>query len=237
MFKRLVVTGAAALLLLVLIPSPGAMASGASGTIHDVNGQGVGGAFVMLFDNGANAVGYAITAPDGSFAFLNPLDNTPLSDVTVDGTDGFVVEQQSNPPQVGSDNLGIYQYQPRAYLKAVNTPVDIVLPLVSSFVLKGCKQDNSLMRWGDYVSSGPGQEGAAFAYMTNLDEEEQPAVVPPGAQLRRELARSLHLVLPHQQVDEQPAVAPVVPLAINCYAIEFRDIVDWLRSASHQCSQ
>ena len=155
------------------------MAAGASGTIHDVNGQGVGGAFVMLFDNSANAVGYAITALDGSFTFLNPLDNTPISDATVDGTDGFVVEQQSNPPQVGSDNLGIYQYQPRAYLKPVNTPVAIVLPLVSSFVLEGYLQDGTMMRWGDFVSSGPGQEGAAFAYMTNLDEEEQPAVVWP----------------------------------------------------------
>jgi len=168
------------LLLSLVLPATRASAAGAQGTVKDVNNAGVSGAFVMLFDNSANVVGYAITAADGSFTFLDYTPpNPPLSDAVVNAVDGFVMVQPNGTIGPLPDQLGIYQHQPRAYLKPPNTSVDILLPNVASFVIKGYKQDGSMMRWGDFVSTGPGSEGAQYMYLTNLDEEMQPAVIYP----------------------------------------------------------
>jgi hypothetical protein len=178
LLKRVVVTSTLVLLLVLAIPSVPAAAAGASGTIKDTNNQGVPGAFVMLFDNDATVIGAVYpTLADGSFTLKAPPGfTTPISDATVDNLDGFIIEQPGVNIGALPGQLGIYQYQPRAYLKPPNTPLNVVLPAASSFVLKGNKQDGSVMRWGDFVSTGPGTEGAQFMYLTNMDEEQQPAV-------------------------------------------------------------
>jgi hypothetical protein len=178
--KRVAIIGSVLVLLCVLLPAMPASAAGASGTIKDTDGQGVSGAFVMLFDNTATAVGYAISDADGNINFLDPASGLPLDDTTVNDLNGFVVEQPDVSLGPAPDQLGIYQHQPRSYLKPPNTSVDMVVPATSSFVIKAYKQDGvSLMRWADFLSTGPGQEGAQFLYLTDLDQEEQPSVVWP----------------------------------------------------------
>jgi hypothetical protein len=179
MQRKLLIHLAIVALLASMLPLlvGGTARAASTGTVKDVNGQAVASAFVMLFDMSANPVGYAITDAAGGFALLSPADNSPLTDQQVDDTDGFVVVQPN--ANIDGDGLGIYPDQPRSYLKPPNTPNDMVLPKTSSFVLKGYLQDGTPMRWQDFVSSGPGTEGAQFVYLTNMDEEMRPAMVWP----------------------------------------------------------
>ena len=180
LFKRVVVLGAIVLLLLLVLPSVPATAAGAQGTVKDVNNNGVSGAFIMLFHEADHILvtdGYAITEANGNFTLLdyNPPHN-PLSDATVNGINGFVMIQPAADDGPLHDQLGVYQHQPRAYVKPPSTSVDMVLPAASSFVLNGYKLDGTLMRWADYDSNN----GAQFMYLTNMDEEMRPAVNWPS---------------------------------------------------------
>lgn len=166
-------------------------AAAVSGDIRLRDGAPVGYAFVALMTADMQLAEYAISDPQGHFAF--------------GATAPYIVMQ---PPSRSVAGFDVSSATPHIYAVDNAQSVTLVTDPSSCLVLRAYKPDGTVMRWQDHEARGA--FGGQFLYATNLDDEARPAAIWPAHDAAsREQGSPRHLGLPAVYIE------PGAPFALN----------------------
>lgn len=176
-----------AILLLFCIPLNTAGAGTIRGKICNSNGEIIPWAFVVYTVQTNTGVYQSVA---GSINYPPNFQNPPIEGgfyiswndadlAAVLGSSTIVKEYLMIQPPEPGQGYGVYQYQPRVYIKpaGVNSNINIKLVKAATFLIKAYDNNGNLMRWKDFINNGLG--GQNIINLVNLNDETKPAVVWP----------------------------------------------------------